>query len=220
MAHYEVNVTQEDIDKAFKKDSARCVVAQAIARTFPKAGRISVDIHGIRFTDGAKRYTYLTPPLVEQYVVAFDAGETIHPFRFRLRTEQRLVVTRSSRNDAGKRLDAAREKERRMRRTVTKAEADPDANDTAKTLAREKLAAAEANRRVVEAETASKPKTKVEDHSDVEADETGRPPVKPRSKRQTVHGRNTRQYGHRLMRINQPEREPGDFRGPLDVDQG
>ena len=60
----EVAVTQEDIDHALRKDSSRCVVATAIARVFPKASRIVVDVHSIKFTDGPRRYTYLTPPKV------------------------------------------------------------------------------------------------------------------------------------------------------------
>lgn len=213
---FTVDVTQEDIDAARRKDSMRCVVAQAIARTFPKAARISVDIHSIRFTDGAKRYTYLTPPAVERYIVAFDAGDEIHPFRFRLRSDQRLIVTRQKHTDAQRRIDNARQKERTARRAAAKIEQDPEASDARRTLAQERVTIAEANRRIVEAETAQEPKSRIETHSDVPAAERAR--IKPRTRRQTVHGRNSREYGHRLMRINQPDREPGDFRGPLDVE--
>lgn len=213
-----VDVTQEDIDKAFRNNSARCVVAQAIARTFPKAHHIGVDMHTIRFTDGGKRYTYLTPPKVEGYVVAFDAGDTIHPFRFGLRTDQRMVLTRNKRTDAGKRQANAKQSEQYARRRAERVEADPEASEADKQVAREKVAAAEANRRVVEAEVATLPKSRNERHDDEPpVNEAGRPTVKPRTGRQTVHGRNTRAYGRRTMRENQPDDAPGDYRGPLDV---
>lgn len=82
-----VEVTETDISKAIVSDSYKCVVAQAIARTIPDSTRIEVDVQTIRFTrmETGKRYVYLTPYTVQGYVVAFDAGDVIEPFRFQLR---------------------------------------------------------------------------------------------------------------------------------------
>jgi hypothetical protein len=80
----EIQVSQEDIDRGIREDSARCVVARAIARTIPDATRIEVDTQAIRFTSGGKRLIYLTPWTAQNYVVAFDAGDEIKPFEFRI----------------------------------------------------------------------------------------------------------------------------------------
>ncbi len=84
---YEINVSQEDIDNGIPKNSSRCVVATAVARAIPDAMHILVDYQTIRFSLPAdrKRLIYLTPQAVEDYVIAFDAGDPIQPFRFGLR---------------------------------------------------------------------------------------------------------------------------------------
>jgi len=105
---FRVDVTQEDIDRAVKNASTKCVVAQAIARTIPDATRIEVDIQAIRFTraESGNRYLYLTPPAVGGYVVAFDAGDEIDAFRFTLTNPQRIA--RRIRTEAGQAADNAR----------------------------------------------------------------------------------------------------------------
>lgn len=79
-----IDVTQEDIDKAEKNVSSSCAVATAIGRCIPDARMPSVDVQAIRFsrllTD--KRYVFLTPPQVQDYIIAFDAGDPIEPFAF------------------------------------------------------------------------------------------------------------------------------------------
>jgi hypothetical protein len=82
-----VKLTQPDIDKARRKDSWKCVVAQTVKRHVPEAKRVSVDIQAIKvFTDEAI-WTYLTPRVVQDYIVAFDAGrdEQIVPMSFTLK---------------------------------------------------------------------------------------------------------------------------------------
>jgi hypothetical protein len=74
---YAVDVTQEDIDRAKRNDSYRCVVVQALARTIPQASSIRVDTQTIRFRVGDERLQYLTPNSAAQYVVDFDAGDKI-----------------------------------------------------------------------------------------------------------------------------------------------
>lgn len=79
-----VEVTQHDIDWGTRSDSSRCMVAKAIAREVADAARIEVDTQTIRFTSQDKRFAYLTPLTVQRYVAAFDAGDSIEPFKFQL----------------------------------------------------------------------------------------------------------------------------------------
>ena len=82
-----IKVAQADIDRAHRKDSWKCVVAQAVKRHVPEAKRVSVDIQAIKvFTDEAI-WTYLTPRVVQDYIVAFDGGcdEQITPMSFTLK---------------------------------------------------------------------------------------------------------------------------------------
>jgi hypothetical protein len=82
---YKIEVTPLDIEKAIQNDSYQCMVAQAVRRTIPEATRIMVDMRTIRFSLEGCRLQYLTPTDVAQYVVDFDAGDAIEPFKFGLR---------------------------------------------------------------------------------------------------------------------------------------
>jgi len=207
-----VEVTQEMIDKALRKNSSRCVVATAIAGRFPQASRITVDVHSIKFTNGARRYTYLTPPKVMDYIVAFDAGDTLHPFRFRLREDQRLIQQRRRHTPDGQKVNRARQRAADRAAKLEKVEADPAATPAEREVAADRYAAALAE--ASEARAAAGPLDQKEDVTDVPPMEV-RPPVKGRS---TVFYRNRREYGRRHMRVNQTDDRSGDFRGPLDVD--
>lgn len=107
---FDIEVTQDAIDKAIRQDSARCVAAQGIAKSIPDAHRITVDTQTVRFTIGDVRLQYLTPASLADYVVRFDAGDRIAPFRFRLRDP--IKVARQTRTDMGKTI-AAENKRRR-----------------------------------------------------------------------------------------------------------
>jgi hypothetical protein len=207
-----VDVTQEDLDAAVRKVSTSCAVAVAVARTFPKSSRITVDVHSIRFTNGDRRYTYLCPPSVAAYIVAFDAGDELHPFRFRLRDDQRLVVRRERKTDDGKALNAAKTKERYAKAKAEKIAADPETTEAQRVAATERAMAAEHALQAVRAEVKAKavPVSVTETHPDV-------PPSgqQTKSSGRTVV-RSTRSYGHREMRVNN-DPGPGDFRGPLDI---
>jgi hypothetical protein len=212
-----VEVTQDMIDAAVRKNSSRCVVAAAIATRFPNASRITVDVHSIKFTNGPRRYTYLTPPKVMDYIVAFDAGDNLHPFRFRLRDDQRLVQQRQVNTAEGQRRDTTTRKARDRRAKLEKVEADPTATPAEKEVAADRYAEALAEAAAVREETAGSPTTRNEDVSDLPPMDV-RPPSS--GKRSTVFYRNRREYGQRHMRVNQPGDQPGDFRGPLDSDPG
>jgi hypothetical protein len=81
---YRITVNPEDLARASRRDAYQCAVALAIKRTLPDATRIEVDSQTIRFTRDRERFVYLTPPVVEGYVIVFDAGTPLEPFAFTL----------------------------------------------------------------------------------------------------------------------------------------
>src|SRR5215471_17539933 len=114
-----VEVTQRDIDWGIRDDSARCVVARAVARSIPDASRIEVDTQTVRFTSGGKRYAFLTPLVVQQYVADFDAGKPIGPFAFGLR--QPIVLRRRLLDEANR----AKYRAQRTQREAAQADSQP-----------------------------------------------------------------------------------------------
>jgi len=97
---FNIDVTADRIARGLRANSSSCVVSQAIAASVPDATRIDTDIQTIRFTRNGVRYCYLTPYVVQGYVVAFDAGDPIEPFKFQLRDPiriQRRTITDSGR---------------------------------------------------------------------------------------------------------------------------
>lgn len=81
-----VDVIEEDITRAIKRDSTHCAVAEAIKRTLPQAQGIDVDMQSIRFRipEERRRFIYMTPRTIQAYIAAFDAGEDLAPFSFTL----------------------------------------------------------------------------------------------------------------------------------------
>ena len=216
-----VEVSQADIDQAMRNNSSRCVVATAIARAVPRATQILVDFHSIRFTDGTRRYTYLTPPKVAEYVVAFDAGDTLHPFSFQLRGEQRLVQRRRVRTPEAKRATHAKRQVARRQATVDKVAADPAKSQAHLDVAADALADALAEHAAVLAdhEASGAAGNPIQRPADVIGDDVTPADIAPVArKRQTITRGRARTYGHRQMRINQLDDAPGDFRGPLDTE--
>lgn len=209
---WEISVTQADIDRAITKNSAKCVVVQAIARTLPTATRIEVDTQTVRFTIDGERYAYLTPYSVSGYVIGFDAGDSIHPFRFRLYEDQKVAVRSRKRTPAGlatqaadKKAKAAQAKAAAAQQTLDEMldEVEPALNDpvlpppTAAQIKAVKaqvkateaaVKAAEENSDSVKAAYAAQAKSTTS--------ETGR-------RSQRVFKTSARHYGHRALRINQ-----------------
>ena len=123
---FDIEVTQRDIDRGHRNFSGTCMAALAIAREIPGANRIDVDTQTIRFSLGDQRFWYLTPHKVQQYVVAFDAGDPVVPFKFRLRDPircKRYPMTEAARESIRAR-DVAR-------RSTLKETGDPDAANAA-----------------------------------------------------------------------------------------
>jgi hypothetical protein len=175
-----IDVSEADIKWGHRKDSGRCAVARAIARTIPDATRIEVDTQSIRFTSDGDRLMYLTPLSVMNYVAAYDDGRPVEPWRFQLRDpiklRRRLVREESKPALAAKhREDKARAKGKVLASTDGDAETPRDAS-------------------TVGAVDTRKPWTATETIA-------GRRPP-PR-----VFKTHKRAYGHRVLRINQPQTE-------------
>jgi hypothetical protein len=207
-----VEVTQEDIEKADPKKSGRCVVARAIARTIPDAHRIEVDVQSIRYTQDGERHIFFTPYPVTGYIVAFDAGKEIHPFRFRLNEAARIGVKQKPKTEAGKRVDAAVTKTRDRQAKLTKLEkaaADPKhpkpPTKAQLQVAREELDEAKAEQETTTKAVASQPKSRTDKSHGIR-----------QAPQRSVWKTGRREYGNRLMSINggeadqwaRPEDEP------------
>lgn len=79
-----ITVEQHHISEACKRDSHHCMIADAVRKSIPTAQYISVDLQTVRFTVRGERYTYLTPPLAQLALIAFDHGKKVKPFQFTL----------------------------------------------------------------------------------------------------------------------------------------
>jgi len=91
-------VTADIIATAIPRDSAHCMIADALKAAMPRAAWVSVDLATIRFTDlvAGRRYIYLTPRSAQEALIAFDQGERPEPFRVRGSAAQ-MIRTGSAR---------------------------------------------------------------------------------------------------------------------------
>jgi hypothetical protein len=196
-------VTAEDIAKATANDSYKCVVATAIARTVKDARKIEVDLQTIRWSDSEGRHVFLTPFSVAGYVIAFDAGEELFPFKFHVRDSVPSVQRRAL-SPAAKEAKASRGKIRNERRRMERAEAvlaDPDAPADKVAEAQEqvkrapaKVAAAKADHEDLKAAY----KAAGQSIADERITETAR-------RAPTLYKGKRRVYGQRALRVNQAE---------------
>lgn len=203
-SRFNFDVTRADIDKAHVGDSYRCVVAQSIARAMPDAHHIDVDLQTIRWSDEDGRHVFLTPYEVAGYVVAFDAGEDLHPFRFHLR-DAVPAAQRRAKTEAAKRTKRAQTKVHRERTRAKNAElvaADPAAPAPAVAAAKVKVAQAQARIAAAEQEhesiRAAYNAAGIKHSAERVTDTTRKaPPRVFKTKRRT--------YGQRVLRVNQAE---------------
>jgi hypothetical protein len=96
MMSVDIEVTQEAIVFACKASDSQCMIANAI-RASEGRTRIEVDLATIRWTEKGKRRTWLTPPVAQRALVAFDQGDEIEPFTLRLHHPAQVVNAPSSR---------------------------------------------------------------------------------------------------------------------------
>jgi hypothetical protein len=82
-----ITISAEEIALAVRKNSHRCMIAEAIRRQVSHATRIIVDLQSIRWTDEVEgiRYFFFTPPAAQEALLAFDGGMEVKPFEFELR---------------------------------------------------------------------------------------------------------------------------------------
>jgi hypothetical protein len=186
-----VKVDQADIDRAIRDHSMKCVVVQALARTIPDAHHIDVDVATIRWTVDGERFCYLTPYTVQGYVVAFDAGDEIHPFSFQLDARSRVPIRQRKRTDSGLAVHNAQEEVRRAKKEQKATEKTGSPVEV--TRAKTKVVRAQGR---LESVTAAYKGQKQQ----VNVGPSGRKPP-PRVSRTS-----RRSYGHRAMRINQQPR--------------
>jgi hypothetical protein len=71
-----LKITPEQHERAVKSDSGGCLIADAIKDQYPQLTGITVDMATIRVSDrqAGMRYTYLTPPIAQHLLLAFDQG--------------------------------------------------------------------------------------------------------------------------------------------------
>lgn len=79
-----VKIDERTIGEAVRRNSHRCMIADAIQKAEPKAIHISVDLQKIEFSlkkDGT-RFTFLTPRKAQESLIKFDQGKKVEPFEF------------------------------------------------------------------------------------------------------------------------------------------
>src|SRR5262245_19659791 len=203
-SRFNVEVTQADIDEAHVGDSFHCVIATAISRQIPNARKIEVDLQTIRWSDENGRHSFLTPYSAAGYIVAFDAGEEIHPFRFQLRDAVQ-TAQKKAKTEPAKAAKKSRDKVRVERERVRDAEtllADPDAPSDKIAAARERVKEGPAR---IEAAKAAHEELKagyaamgisISEERVTETARRGAPKVTKTRRRV---------YGQRVFRVNQAE---------------
>jgi hypothetical protein len=89
-----IPVTREVIERAERRDSSHCMIAEAIREAVPGATAIAVDLQSIRWSDPVLRlrYVYMTPPVCQVALVSFDQGLHTNPFSFTLARAQILPM--------------------------------------------------------------------------------------------------------------------------------
>jgi hypothetical protein len=72
----ELRITAEQHERAVQSASGGCLIADAIREQYPHLTKVTVDMATIRASDRktGKRYTYLTPPIAQHLLLAFDQG--------------------------------------------------------------------------------------------------------------------------------------------------
>ncbi len=114
MWNIKVEVTQEHINNACRKNSHHCMVSDAVHDRLRWATFVQTDTQSIRFNNSkqGKRYIYLTPPEAQRAIVLFDQGIKVKPFSFTLNqgfSKVRTMKTRQTDRNKDKRsLEAKR----------------------------------------------------------------------------------------------------------------
>jgi hypothetical protein len=128
----QLRVNAKTIRESTVADSHQCMIANTIAEQIPNAKYISVDTQSIRYTNvkTGRRHIYLTPPVAQKAILAFDAGKPVKPFTLslnqgvtrKIRRQPDSAPIKSSRHYARnpKRVMPAREREFGLRKLVSR----------------------------------------------------------------------------------------------------
>lgn len=96
-----VELTAQDCADGVRGEQCYCVVSTALARMMPEASLFVTNLDHIRFSikhDGKKyRFQFTSPPEVQEYIRAFDAGEIAHAMTFTL--ENPVIVEKASKSE-------------------------------------------------------------------------------------------------------------------------
>jgi hypothetical protein len=201
---YDLEVTAEDIARAHVNDSYRCVVAQAIARQVPNSRKIEVDLQTIRWSDENGRHVFLTPYAVAGYVVAFDAGDELEPFEFQLRNPVE-ALQRKAKSNAARTMEKTQKKVDTERARLKQAEAvlaDPESSADRVAVATERVKEAPAR---IEAAQAAREDLRAAYKAAGESITRERVSEATRPAPPKVFKTKRREYGHRVLRVNQAE---------------
>jgi hypothetical protein len=100
-----LEISDDIIRMAVKRDSSHCMVAEGVRAVSPNARSIAVDVQTIRWSDPERglRYTYLTPRLVQEKIVQFDQGVLPEAFSFQLRQGQVTLMMKRRNSGAAPR---------------------------------------------------------------------------------------------------------------------
>lgn len=116
----DIEITDEQLNRAIKSNSGGCLIADAIKAQYPNLSRVSVDMATIRVTDSARgvRYTYLTPQDAQHILLSFDQGWPIPIRKLTIRRAIHIAAAGASSPDAPSR----REQRERTRARITELE--------------------------------------------------------------------------------------------------
>lgn len=121
----QVHVRASQIAAAVRRNSHRCMIADAVAATIPGAAHILVDVQSIRWSDleTSQRFVYLTPHAVQQALLRFDAGQPVRPFSFMLWADAGFAKPMRSRR--GDPAVAKARRDRHYPKDLARRQADP-----------------------------------------------------------------------------------------------
>jgi hypothetical protein len=90
VARRKIDVDQETIRTACRRNDHHCMISEAVRQQIKGATKITSDFDTIRWSipDQGLRYSYRTPQNARQALALFDAGETPAPFKMVLKNGQ------------------------------------------------------------------------------------------------------------------------------------
>lgn len=87
---FTVHVTQRHIDEAKRCLGHKCMITEAIIDARPGVEYVRTDIGDIRFSDPKtnRKYKYFIPKKAASALVAWDRGDDVKPFSFKIQDAQ------------------------------------------------------------------------------------------------------------------------------------